>query len=159
MSRLVRRRSSLTVVAATLLALAVLAAAHAATYTVKAGDGICGGGDLACGGLVEAADAAVAGDVFNVAPGTYASSVNFTTNVEMKGDLGFTVDGTLEFSGGGVSKLSKVAVATGAGNAPAIYVSGGGGLELSDAIVVSRDGFGVFITHGLGEQDRAHRGS
>ena len=151
MSRLGRRRSSLTVVATALLALAVPAAAHAATYTVKTGDGICGGGDLACGGLVEAAAAAVAGDVFNVAPGTYASA-KFTTNVEIKGDLGFTVDGTVEFSGGGVSKLSKVAVATGAGNAPAIYVSGGGGLELSDAIVVSRDGFGVFITSGLGNK-------
>jgi len=151
MSRLVRRRRSLTVVATTLLALAVPAAAHAATYTVKTGDGICGGGDLACGGLVEAAAAAVAGDVFNVAPGTYASA-KFTTNVEIKGDLGFTVDGTVEFSGGGVSKLSKVAVATGAGNAPAIYVSGGGGLEISDSIVVSRDGFGIFITSGLGNK-------
>ena len=150
MSRLVRRRTS-TVVATTLLALAVPAAAHAATYTVKGGDGICGGGDLACGGLADAATAAVAGDVFNVAPGTYTAA-NFTTNVEIKGDLGFTVDGTLQFSGGGVSKLSKVAVATGAGNAPAIYVSGGGGLELSDSIVVSRDGFGIFITSGLGNK-------
>src|SRR5688572_527201 len=111
MSRLVRRRRTLTVVATTLLALAVPAAAHAATYTVKTGDGICGGGDLACGGLAEAAAAAVAGDVFNVATGTYFAA-KFTTNVEIKGDLGFTVDGTLEFSGGGVSKLSKVAVAT-----------------------------------------------
>jgi hypothetical protein len=151
MSRLGRRRRTLTVVATTLLALAVPAAAHAATYTVKTGDGICGGGDLACGTLEDAATAAVAGDVFNVAPGTYKSA-KFTTNVEIKGDLGFTVDGTMEFSGGGVSKLSKVAVATGAGNAPAIYVSGGGGLELSDAVVVSRDGFGVFITSGLGNK-------
>jgi hypothetical protein len=151
MSRLVRRRRTLTVVATTLLALAVPAAAHAATYTVKTGDGICGGGDLACGGLVEAAAAATAGDVFNVATGTYPAA-NFTTNVEIKGDLGFTVDGTLQFSGGGVSKLSKVAVATGAGNAPAIYVSGGGGVEISDAVVVSRDGFGIFITHGSGNK-------
>ncbi len=151
MSRLVRRRRCLTVVATTLLALAVPAAAHAATYTVKTGDGICGGGDLACGGLAQAAAAAVAGDVFNVATGTYTAA-NFTTNVEIKGDLGFTVDGTLQFSGGGVSKLSKVAVATGAGNAPAVYVSGGGGLEISDAIVVSRDGFGIFITSGLGNK-------
>lgn len=152
MSRLGRRRRSLTVVATTLLALAVPAAAHAATYTVKTGDGICGGGDLACGGLVEAAAAAAAGDVFNVATGTYQAA-KFTTNVEIKGDLGFTVDGTLEFSGGGVSKLSKVAIATGAGNAPAIYVHGdSGGLELSDSVVVSRDGFGVFITSGLGNK-------
>ena len=151
MSRLGRRRRTLTVVATTLLALAVPAAAHAATYTVKTGDGICGGGDLACGGLAQAADAAAAGDVFNVATGTYAAA-NFTTNVEIKGDLGFTVDGTLQFSGGGVSKLSKAAVATGAGNAPAVYVSGGGGLVLSDSYVVSRDGFGIFITSGLGNK-------
>ncbi len=149
MSRLSRRSSIL--VATAVAALAVPAAAHAATYTVKAGDGPCGPGDLACGGLVEAAAAAAAGDVFNVAAGTYASAT-FTTDVTVKGDLGFVVDGTLEFAGGGVSKLSKVAVATGAGNAPAIYVSGGGGLELSDSAVVSRDGFGVFITAGLGNK-------
>ena len=99
MSRLSRRRRSLTLVATTLVALAVPAAAQAATYTVKAGDGACGGGDLACGGLVEAAAAAAAGDVFNVAPGTY-SSAKFTTDVTINGDLGFVVDGTLEFAGG-----------------------------------------------------------
>ena len=155
MSRLASRRSSI-LVATAVAALAVPAAAHAATYTVKAGDGPCGGGDLACGGLVEAAAAAAAGDVFNVAAGTYASAT-FTTDVTVNGDLGFVVDGTLEFAGGGVSKLSKVAVATGAGNAPAIYVSGGGGLELSDSVVVSRDGFGVFITAGPATRSSARR--
>jgi hypothetical protein len=150
MSRLSRRSSIL--VATAVAALAVPAAANAATYTVKAGDGPCGGADLACGGLVEAAAApAASGDVFNVAAGTYPSA-KFTTDVTIAGDLGFVVDGTLEFAGGGVSKLSKVAVATGAGNAPAIYVSGGGGLELSDSVAVSRDGFGIFITSGLGNK-------
>src|SRR4051794_15427068 len=149
MSRL-SRRSSIPAAAAVAV-LAAPAAAHAATYTVKAGDGACGAGDLACGGLVEAAAAATSGDVFNVAAGTYPAA-NFTTDVTVKGDLGFVVDGTLQFSGGGVSKLSKVAVATGAGIAPAIYVSGGGGLELSDGVVVSRDGFGMFITHGGGNK-------
>lgn len=147
MSRLGRRRRSLTVVATTLLALAVPAAAHAATYTVKTGDGICGGSDLACGGLVEAAEAAASGDIFNVATGTYTSA-KFTTDVDIRGDLGFAVDGTLEFAGGGVSKLSKVAATQGTLAAPAIYVSDGAGLELSDAIVVSKDGFGVLITSG-----------
>jgi hypothetical protein len=150
MSRLGRRRS-LTLAATALVALTAPAAAHAATYTVKAGDGSCGAGDLACGGLVEAAAIAAAGDAFNVTTGTYPAA-NFTTDVTIQGDLGFVVDGTLQFSGGGVSKLSKVAVATGAGNAPAIYVSGGGGLELSDGVVISRDGFGVFITHGGGNK-------
>lgn len=150
MSRLGRRRSS--ILAATALAvLAAPAAAHAATYTVKAGDGPCGGADLACGGLVEAAAAAAAGDVFNVTAGTYTSAT-FNTDVTINGDAGFVIDGTLEFSGGAVSKLSKVAVVTGAANAPAVYVSGGGGLELSDAVVVSRDGYGVFITSGAGNK-------
>src|SRR5688572_15432778 len=115
MSRLGRRRS-LTLAATALAVLAAPAAAHAATYTVKAGDGPCGGADSACGGLVEAAAAASSGDVFNVSAGIYTSA-NFTTDVTLAGDLGFVVDGTLQFSGGLVSKVSKVAVATGAGNA------------------------------------------
>lgn len=150
MSRLGRRRS-LSLAATALAVLAAPAAAHAATYTVKAGDGPCGGADLACGGLVEAAAAASAGDVFNVVAGTYTSAT-FNTDVTINGAAGFVVDGTLEFSGGAVSKVSTVAVVTGAGNAPAIYVSGGGGLELSDAVVVSRDGFGIFITSGAGNK-------
>ncbi|HEV2775601.1 MAG TPA: hypothetical protein VGV90_08420 [Solirubrobacteraceae bacterium] len=150
MSRLGRRRS-LTLAATALVALTAPAAAHAATYTVKPGDGPCGGGDAACGGLVEAAAIAAAGDVFNVVAGTYPSAT-FNTDVTINGVAGFVVDGTLEFAGGGVSKLSKVAVVTGAGNAPAVYVSGGGGLELSDAVVVSRDGFGIFITSGAGNK-------
>ena len=150
MSRLGRRRS-LTLAATALAVLAAPAAAHAATYTVKTGDGPCGGADLACGGLVEAAAAAAAGDVFNVTAGTYTSAT-FNTDVTINGVAGFVVDGTLQFAGGGVSKLSKVAVVTGAGNAPAVYVSGGNGLELSDAVVVSRDGFGVFITSGTGNK-------
>jgi hypothetical protein len=151
MSPLGRRRRTLTLAATALAVLAAPAAAHAATYTVKTGDGPCGGADLACGGLVEAAAAAAAGDVFNVTAGTYTSAT-FNTDVTINGVAGFVVDGTLEFAGGGVSKLSKVAVVTGAGNAPAVYVSGGNGLELSDAVVVSRDGFGVFITSGGGNK-------
>lgn len=149
MSRLSRRSSILAATA--VAALAAPAAAHAATYTVKAGEGACGGGDLACGGLVEAAAAATSGDVFNVATGTYPSA-KFTTDVTVRGDLGFVVDGTLEFAGGGVSKLSKVAATQGTQAAPAIYVSGGGGLELSDSVAISRDGFGIFITSGAGNK-------
>jgi hypothetical protein len=152
MSRLGRRRS-LTLAATALAVLAAPAAAHAATYTVAPGNGPCGAADLACGGLTDAAAAAASGDVFNVAAGTYTGSATFATDVTINGAAGgVVVDGTLEFSGGGVSKLSKVAVVTGAGNAPAVYVSGGGGLELSDAIVIARDGFGMFITHGAGNK-------
>ncbi len=150
MSRLGRRRS-LTLAATALVALVAPAAAHAATYTVKAGDGGCGPGDLACGGLVEAAAIAVPGDVFTVATGTYIAPTFTRGGVTVNGDLGVVINGTAEFAGpaaDGVSKMSKVAVTTGAGNAPAVYVSGGSGLELSDSVVIARDGFGMFITHG-----------
>ena len=111
MSRLGRRRS-LTLAATALVALAAPAAAHAATYTVKAGDGACGAGDLACGGLVEAAAIAVPGDVFTVATGTYIAPTFTRGGVTINGDLGVVIDGTLEFAGppaDGVSKMSKVA--------------------------------------------------
>jgi hypothetical protein len=142
----------LTLAATALAVLAAPAAAHAATYTVAPGSGPCGAADLACGGFVEAAAAAAAGDVFNVAAATYSASATFNTDVTINGAAGVVVDGTLQFAGGAVSKLSKAAVVTGGGNAPAIYVSGGGGLELSDSVVVSRDGFGVFITAGAGNK-------
>lgn len=149
MSRLSRRRS-LTVVATTLVALAMPAAAHAATYTVKTGDGACGPGDLACGGLVEAAAIAAPGDVFNVATGTYPAPKFTTGGVTINGDLGVFINGTIQFAAdtGGVSKLSKVTISQGTSAAPAVYVSGTSGLELSDAIAVSRDGFGIFVTAG-----------
>ena len=148
MSRLSRRSSIL--VATAVAALAAPAAAHAATYTVKAGDGACGPGDLACGGLVEAAAIAAPGDVFNLATGTYPSPIFTTGGVTINGDLGAVINGTIEFRGntGGVSKMSKVAVSQGTSAAPAIYVSGLSGLELSDAVAISRDGFGIFITGG-----------
>ena len=149
MSRLSRRRSSI-LAAAALVVLAAPAAAHAATYTVKAGDGGCGGGDLACGGLVEAAAIAAPGDVFQVATGVYPSPKFTTGGVSIQGDLGAVINGTIEFAGasGGVSKMSKVAVSQGTSAAPAIYVSGASGLELSDSVAISRDGFGIFITAG-----------
>jgi hypothetical protein len=150
MSRLGRRRS-LTLVATALVALTAPAAAHAATYTVKAGDGACGGADLACGGLVEAAAIAVPGDVFTVATGTYPSPKFTRGGVTINGDLGAVINGTIEFAGpaaDGVSKLSKFAISQGTSAAPAVYVSGTSGLELSDSVAVSKDGFGVFITGG-----------
>ena len=160
MSRLGRRRSSLTVVAATLLALAVPAAAHAATYTVKTGDGICGGGDLACGGLVEAADGRRRRVTSSTSRRARTRRRTFTTNVRDQAAISASWS-TARWSspGGGVSKLSKVAVATGAGNAPAIYVSGGGGLELSDSIVVSPRRLRRLHHRRPREQDRAQRRS
>lgn len=150
MSRPDGRRCSLSLAAAVLVALAAPSAAHAATYTVRAGDGGCGGADLACGGLVQAAAIAAPGDVFNLATGTYQAPTFTTGGVTINGDLGAVIDGTIEFAGnsGGVSKMSKVAATQGTAAAPAIYVSGTSGLELSDAVAISRDGFGIFITGG-----------
>lgn len=150
MSRPDGRRCSSTLAAAVLVALAGPAAAHAATYTVAAGQGSCGGADLACGGLVEAAAIAAPGDVFNLATGTYPAPTFNTGGVTINGDLGAVIDGTIEFAGiaGGVSKMSKVAATQGTSAAPAVYVSGTSGLELSDSVAISRDGFGVFVTGG-----------
>jgi hypothetical protein len=149
MSRPARRRL-LTIAAATAAVLAVPAAASAATYTVKAGDGACGGSDLACGGLAEAAAAAGAGDVFNVAAGAYPGATFTVGGVTINGAPGVVVTTTLEFAGGsgGVSKLSKVGIAITSGNGPGVNVSGASGLELSDAGIASANGHGVLISAG-----------
>jgi hypothetical protein len=149
MSRPARRRL-LTIAAATAAVLAVPAAASAATFTVKAGDGACGGSDLACGGLVEAAAAAGSGDVFNVAAGAYPGAKFTVGGVTINGTPGVVVTTTIEFSGasGGVSKLSKVGIAITSGNGPGVNVSGASGLELSDAGIVSANGHGVLVSAG-----------
>ncbi|MDP2711350.1 MAG: PKD domain-containing protein [Solirubrobacteraceae bacterium] len=147
----------MTLVAAALAVLVVPAAAHAATYTVKAGDGPCGGADLACGGLVEAAAIAQPGDVFNLATGVYPAPTFTVGGVTINGDLGAAINGTIEFAGasGGPSVLSKVAVSQGTSAAPGIYVSGQSGLILQDSVVVSRDGFGVLISAGGNKIERS----
>ena len=47
-----------------------------------------------------------AGDVFNVAAGTYPSAT-FTTDVTINGDLGFVVDGTMEFCAAAASRSCR----------------------------------------------------
>ncbi len=140
------RRRSLTTAAALLAMLAAPAAAEAATYTVKAGDGPCGAADLACGSLAEAATAAAAGDVFNVSPGTYGSATFTVGGVTLAGTAaGVAVDGALVFNGaaGGVSKLQKLSVTLPTGNGPAVSVTGDSGLEISDAVIFGTAGDGV----------------
>ncbi|HEX4363519.1 MAG TPA: PKD domain-containing protein [Solirubrobacteraceae bacterium] len=143
-------RRVLTIAAATLVTLVAPAAASAATYTVKPGDGACGGGDLACGGLVEAAAAAAPGDIFNVATGTYPGAKFTVGGVTIAGDLGATINGTLEFNGaaGGVSTVSKVAISQGTAAAPALLVTGASGVQISDSVIASKDGDGVHIAAG-----------
>ena len=144
------RRRWMTTAAATLAVLVAPAAAQAATYTVSAGNGSCGGADLACGSLADAATAAATGDVFNVSPGTYDAATFDAGGVTITGAQGVGINGTMTFSGssGGPSRLSKVAISQATGNAPGIYVSGAAGLELLDAAVVSFNGDGIIVTGG-----------
>jgi hypothetical protein len=132
--------------------LAAPAAAQAATYTVKAGDGPCSGADLACGALTDAAAAAATGDVFNVAPGTYGSATFSVGGVTVQGTAAgvAAVDGALIFSGttGGVSKLHSMFISPQTGSGPAVSVTGAAGLELSDSIVLSPNGDGVQFHEG-----------
>jgi PKD domain len=150
MPRLGRRRW-MTVVA-TLATLAAPAAAQAAAYTVAAANGSCGApADLACGSLAEAAAIATAGDVFNVAPGTYDAATFSAPGVTITGAPGVAINGTMTFSGnapGAPSKLQKVAISQPVGNAPGINVSGTAGLQLLDSAVVSLNGDGIIITGG-----------
>lgn len=148
MSRSSRRRSLITV-AAVLGACAAPAAAQAATYTVAAGGGPCGGADLSCESLVAAAGAVVAGDTVNVTPGTYAGATFATPGVTIAGTAaGVVVNSGLVFSGNGgsPSELRRVAVAVTSGAGPAIDVTGASGLTLADALVVSQNGHGVIFS-------------
>jgi hypothetical protein len=140
----------MTTAAATLALFGVPAAAQAATYTVSVGNGPCGGVDLACGSLGEAALAAAQGDVFNVAPGTYDAATFPVGGVTITGAPGVAINGTMTFSGntGAPSTLQKVAISQPVNNAPGINVSGAAGLHLLDAAVVSVNGDGIIITGG-----------
>jgi hypothetical protein len=144
------RRRSLSAVTAALALLAAPAAAQAATYTVKSGDGPCGGADLACGGLTEAAAAAASGDVFNIAQGIYGSAEFAVGGVTLTGSPAFTVNGTITFSSnaGGVSKLQKAAINQNVGAGYGVVVSGSAGLEISDSVILSNNGDGVRIHEG-----------
>jgi hypothetical protein len=138
-------------------ALAVPAAAGAATYTVAAGGGACGGGDNACGTIAAAAGAAGAGDAVQIAPGTYTESATFAAGgVTVVGSTdapGVVVGGTLTFSGGGApSVLQKLIVATPAGGGPAVASTGAAGVAVRDAVLISADGPGMSITGGAGNE-------
>jgi PKD domain-containing protein len=150
MSRLGCRRS-LTIAVAVAAGLVAPAAAGAATYSIRPGDGACGGADLACGGFAEAAAAAAPGDIFNVTPAVYPGA-NFTaSDITINGSPGVLVNGTLQFSAasGGVSIVSGVSVAQTAASAPGVLVTGGhDGLQLSDAAVVSKYDDGIVIATG-----------
>ena len=148
MSRLGRRHWMTTAVAIVAV-FTVPAAAQAATYTVKAGNGPCGApADLDCGSLTEAAIAAGIGDTFNVAPGTYDAAEFNDSGLTINGAPGVAINGTMTFSAdnGNPSKLSKVAISQPVGNAPGINVNGTSGLQVSDSAVVSLNGNAIIIS-------------
>ncbi|HVF76854.1 MAG TPA: PKD domain-containing protein [Solirubrobacteraceae bacterium] len=127
------------------------AAANAATYTVNTGDGSCGGADLACGGLAEAAAApAASGDIINMSPGIYSGGKFTNGGITINGATGVLVNGTVEFAGagGGVSRMSRVNVVQTAATGAGVLVTGASGLELSDAVVVSGFDHGIFVSAG-----------
>ncbi|MEA2233329.1 MAG: hypothetical protein QOD83_3145 [Solirubrobacteraceae bacterium] len=138
--------------AAVAVVLVAPAAAHAAaTYTVKPGNGSCGAPtDLVCGNLAEAAAAAANGDTFNLTKATYEAAEFKKGGLTISGEPGVAINGTMTFSAatGGVNKLSKVALSSGTAAAPGILVKGVSSLELSDSIILSKDGHGVLITAG-----------
>ncbi len=154
MSRVVRRRS-LTSAAAVVLALVVPAAAQAATYTIKPGDGACASGDLACGGFAEAAAVAAPGDVFLVSRGTYPGA-NFTVgDLAIKGEPGVLVAGTLQFSGGGpIVRMSGVSVGQAASTGPGLLVTGTSGIVFTDGVIASAHDHGMFVSGGAANQLR-----
>jgi hypothetical protein len=121
---------------------------------VSAGNGPCGGADLACGSLVEAAAAAAQGDVFNVAPGTYPAAEFTVGGVTITGAAGVAIDGTMTFSSntGPPSVLQKVALTQKVSNGPGINVSGASGLHVLDSAIVSFNGHGIIFTGGAANQ-------
>jgi hypothetical protein len=151
-----RGRSRLSIAGlAVIAALALPVAAQAATtYTVKAGNGPCGGADTACESLVAAAAAAAAGDTVSVAPGTYDESPTFTVaNVTITGSTtapGVLVTGSITFSGSGAppSVLEKVVVSPSTVTSTAVGVTGSAGVAVRDSLLVSTGGTGMTIANG-----------
>lgn len=140
------RRAPLSIAAAALIALALPAAAHAAAFTIKAGDGPCvAAGDVSCGSFPEASagTALSAGlDTVSVTSGSYAAGTTFASQVQITGEPGVVVNGGLTFSGAGASVLDGVSVIQ-AGAAAAIVVNGAGGLAISDVTAISLGDDGI----------------
>lgn len=138
--------------------LALPAAAHAATYTVGAGGGACGGSDTSCESLNAAAGAVAAGDVVEVAPGVYDEAPTFTVpGVTIRGSTaapGVIVTGTISFTGSGPAPgvLERLVVAPSSTTSPAVGVSGSAGVAVRDAFLISAAGSGMTIAGGAGNE-------
>jgi hypothetical protein len=133
-------------------------AAQAATYTVAAGGGTCGGADLSCESLVAAAGAVNPGDIVIVSPGTYEGAPTFTdAGVTINGATdapGVIVTGTISFTGNGPtpSVLSHVIVAPSTLTSPAVGSSGTAGVAVRDSFLLSGGGSGMTISNGAGNE-------
>ncbi|MEA2194157.1 MAG: serine protease [Solirubrobacteraceae bacterium] len=151
-------RGRLALVTAVVAAFAAPAAAHAATYSVAAGGGGCGGADTACGTIAAAAGAAGPGDAVQISPGAYTESAEFAGgNITVTGSTdapGVVVTGTLAFSGGATtpSVLQKLIVAAPTGAGPAVAQTGGAGVAVRDAVLLSADGPAMSITGGAANE-------
>ncbi len=139
-------------------ALAVPAAAQAATYTVAKGGGACGGSDRACESLNAASGAVASGDTVQVEPGVYDEAPTFTVpGVTITGSTtapGVVVTGTISFTGNGSapSVLERLIVAPSATTSPAVGVSGSAGVAVRDAFLLSAAGSVMTIAGGAGNE-------
>ncbi len=149
------RRRSLTIAAALAAALAAPAAAQAATFTVAAGGGTCGGGDLACETLVAAAGAVAPGDTVSVSPGTYAESPVFSdANVTITGSFtapGVIITGSIAFTGnGGAPSVLERVIVLPSTAVPAVNVSGTAGVGVRDTVLAGTGSSAMAITSSTG---------
>ncbi|MDQ3675408.1 MAG: PKD domain-containing protein [Actinomycetota bacterium] len=141
------RRAPSSIAIAALFALALPAAAQAATFTVAAGGGSCGGGDLTCETLANAAGAVGNNDTVLVSPGQYAGATFNNSGLEIAGaGPGAIVNGSVNFGAGGGGLLRNVIV-TQSATAPAITAAGTTGLEVRDVVAVS-GGHAILVTAG-----------
>jgi hypothetical protein len=152
------RRRAFLAAGVAVVVLALPAAAQAATYSVAAGGGTCGGTDTACESLVAAAGAVNPGDTVNVAPGAYSEAPTFTdAGVTINGSTdapGVVVTGTISFTGSGPtpSVLQHVIIAPSTLTSPAVGVSGTAGVAVRDSFLISGGGSGMTIAGGAGNE-------
>lgn len=137
---------------AVLAALAVAGDAQAASYTVKARGGACGGSDTTCGSLAAAAAALRGGDALTISPGRYEESPRFeAAGIRIRGSSrapGVVIDGTVTFAGAGgrASVLQRLAVTASARGGAAVMVSGTSGVSLRDVSLFSAGGAALTIS-------------
>lgn len=151
-----RRHPRTVAILAALAAVTVTAEAQAASYTVRARGGACGGADTTCGSLAGAAKAMRSGDAVTIAPGRYEESPRFEApGIAVRGSRrapGVVIEGTVTFagSGGRASVLQRLAVSATAPGAAAVAVSGSAGVSVRDASLFSASAAALAISGAAG---------